>query len=112
MKHYVAAFLAAGLAAAGVAWAQSPAAGGQSVPLTTVVEQRSYAVTGTLVSVRKDALVLNIDDHHHRITFAPGSRVSPAELRAGSRVRILYHPTGTTGQTADEVEVISGPRGR
>jgi hypothetical protein len=75
------------------------------------VEQRSFTVTGTLVSARSGALVVSIDDHRHRITFSPGPRVSSAELRAGSRVRVHYHPAGSTGQVADDVEVTAGPRG-
>ena len=108
MKRYLTAFLAAGLLASGVAWAQYAPAGGQPIPLTTSVEQRNYTVTGTLVSARSDALVVRIDDHHHRITFAPGPRVSPAALKAGNRVSVRYHPAGTTGQIADEVEVLAG----
>lgn len=110
MKHYVAAFLAAGLVASGVAWAQT--VGVQPTPFSTDVEQRSYTVTGTVVSARSDALVVKIDDHHHGITFALGPRVTPASVKAGSRVSVRYHPTGTTGQTADEVEVLAGPRAR
>jgi len=111
MRHYVTAFLAAGLASSALALAQGAPAAGQSVPLTRNVEQRSFTVTGTVVSARSDALVVTIDDHRHRITFSPGPRVSPAALRAGSRVRVPYHPAGATGQIADEVEVLSGPRG-
>jgi hypothetical protein len=75
------------------------------------VEQRSFTVTGTVVSARSGALVVRIDDHGHRITFSLGPRVTPGELRAGSRVSVHYRPTGATGQIADEVEVIAGPRG-
>jgi hypothetical protein len=112
VKRYITAFLAAGLAASGVAWAQYAPAGGQPVPLTPNVEQRSYTVTGAVVSVRSDALVVRIDDHHHRITFALGPRVSPAALKAGSRVSVRYHPAGTTGQIVDEVEVLASSQGR
>ena len=107
MKHYVAAFLAAGLVASGVARAQYAPAGGQPVPLTPSVEQRVFTVTGTVVSARSDALVVRIDDHQHRITFALGPQVSPAALKAGSRVSVRYHPAGTTGQIADAVEVLA-----
>jgi ferric-dicitrate binding protein FerR (iron transport regulator) len=107
MKHCVTVFLAAGLASAALGWAQSP---GPS-PFGVGVEQRSFTVTGTVVSARSDALIVRIDDHGHRITFSPGPRVSPAELRAGSRVSVHYHPAGSTGQVADEVEVLAGPRG-
>jgi len=107
VKHYVAAFLTVGLVASAVAWAQYAPAGGQPIPLTTNVEQRVFAVTGTVVSVRSDTLVVRIDDHQHRITFALGPQVSPAALKAGSRVSVRYHPAGTTGQIADAVEVLA-----
>jgi len=110
MRHYVTAFLTAGLASSALALAQGAPAAGESVPLTLNVEQRSFTVTGTVVSPRSDALVVRIDDHRHRITFSAGPRVSPAALRAGSPVRVHYHPAGATGQIADEVEVLSGPR--
>jgi len=111
MKQYVTAFLAAGLASSAVAWAQSRPAADQSTPFAVDVGQRSFTVAGTLVSARSGALVVRIDDHHHPITFSPGPRVQSAELRAGSRVRVHYHPAGSTGQVADEVEVLAGPRG-
>lgn len=111
MRHSVTAFLVAGLASSALALAQGNPSAGPSIPLTRDVEQRSFTVTGTVVSARSGALVVKIDDHGHRITFSPGSRVNPADLRAGSRVRIHYHPAGTTGQIADDVEVIAGPRG-
>jgi len=111
MKHYVTAFLAAGFASSALALAQGNPAAGQSIPLTRDVEQRSFTVTGTVASARSGALVVRIDDHGHPIVFSPGPRVSPAELRAGSRVRVHYHPAGSTGQIADEVEVLAGPRG-
>jgi hypothetical protein len=108
MKHYVTAFLAAALASS--ALAQGNPAPGPSNPFALGVEQRTFTVTGTVVSARNGTLVVRIDDHGHRIPFSLGPRVSPAELRAGSRVSIHYHPTGSTGQIADEVEVIAGPR--
>jgi len=111
MKHYVTAFLAAGFASSVLALAQGNPVAGQSIPLTPDVEQRSFTVTGTVVSSRSGALVVSIDDHRHRFTLSPGPRVSLAELRGGSRVRVHYHPAGTTGQIADDVEVTAGPRG-
>ena len=111
MKHYVTAFLVAGLASSALALAQGNPAPGQSSPFVRDVEQRSFTVTGTVVSARSGALVVRIDDHRHEITFSPGPRVSPADLRAGSRVRVHYHPAGSTGQVADEVEILAGPRG-
>ena len=109
MKQYVSAFLAVGLASS--AWAQGDPAPGRSTPFAVDVEQRSLTVTGMVVSAQSGALTVRIDDHGHGITFSPGPRVSPAELRAGSRVRVHYHPAGSTGQIADEVEVLAGPRG-
>ena len=111
MRHYVTAFLAASLASSALAWAQGHPVVGPSSPFVREVEQRSFTVTGTVVSARSDALVVKIDDHGHRIAFSPGPRVSPAELRAASRVRVHYRPAGTTGQTADEVEILTGPQG-
>ena len=112
MRHSVTALLAAGFVSSALALAQgNPAAAGQSVPLTPDVEQRSFTVTGTVVSARSGALVVRIDDHGHRISFSLGPRVTPADLRAGSRVRVQYHPAGSTGQVADGVEVTTGPRG-
>jgi hypothetical protein len=110
MKHSVTAFLAAGLASSALALAQGNPAPGQSNRFALDVEQRSFTVTGTVVSARSGALVVKIDDHGHRIPFSLGPRVSPAELRPGSRVSVHYRPTGSTGQIADEVEVIAGPR--
>lgn len=111
MRHSVTACLVAGLASSVLALAQGNPSVGSSIPLTRDVEQRSFTVTGTVVSARSGALVVRIDDHGHRITFSPGSRVNPADLRAGSRVSVRYRPTGSTGQVADEVEVLTGPRG-
>ena len=104
MKHYVTALVAA----AGLASLAFPASG-QSNPFAADVENRSFTVTGTVVSARSGTLVLRIDDHQHRIPFSLGPAVSPAELRAGTRVSVRYHPTGSTGQVADAVE-IAGPR--
>ena len=108
MRQRIVAFVVVGMAASAVAWAQYAPAGGQPIPLTTNVEQRVFTVTGTVVSsVRSDTLVVRIDDHQHRITFALGPQVSPAALKAGSRVSVRYHPAGTTGQIADAVEVLA-----
>ena len=111
MKHYITAFLAAGLASSALALAQGQPAPGQSNPFVVDVEQRSFTVTGTVASARSGALVVRIDDHGHPITFSLGPRVSPTDLRAGSRVSVRYRPTGSTGQVADDVEVLAAPRG-
>lgn len=111
MRQSVTALLAAGFVSSALALAQGHPATGPSVPLTPGVEQRSFTVTGTVVSARSGTLVVRIDDHGHRISFSLGPRVSTGDLRAGSRVRVLYRPTGSTGQVADEVEVLASPRG-
>lgn len=111
MRHSVTAFLAAGFVSSALALAQGNPAAGPSIPLTPDVEQRSFTVTGTVVSARSGDLVVRIDDHGHPISFSLGPRVSPADLRAGSRVSVRYRPTGSTGQVADDVEVLAGPRG-
>ena len=107
MKHYVTALLAAGFASSALALAQADPAAGQSIPLVRDVEQRSFTVTGTVVSARSGALVVRIDDHGHQITFSPGPGVRPTDLRPGSRVSVRYRPTGSTGQVADDVEVLA-----
>jgi hypothetical protein len=110
VRHYGPVFLtAAALASSAFIWAQSTPAGGAN-PFAADVNQRSFTVTGTVVSARSGLLVVKIDDHGHPIPFSLGSSVSPADLRAGSRVSVRYHPTGSTGQVADEVAVIAGQR--
>lgn len=71
--------------------------------------QRTFTVTGTVVRDRNGQLVVSIDDHHHAIPFqvepGAGSDVAP-----GSRVSVTYHPTGATGQAAEQVQVLEPPR--
>ena len=69
------------------------------------VNQRTFVVTGTVVRLAKGQLVLRIDDHRHSITFqvAPGA---DRDVRAGAHVSVTYHPTGATGQMADQVRVL------
>ncbi len=38
------------------------------------------------------------------------AQTTPADLRAGSRVSVRYHPTGSTGQVADEFAIIASQR--
>jgi hypothetical protein len=112
MRHYASVLLtAAALASSAFAWAQRTPAAGVN-PFAADVNQRSFTVTGTVVSVGSGSLVVKIDDHGHPIPFSLGPSVSPAELGAGSRVSVRYHPTGSTGQVADEVTVIAGQRSR
>ena len=110
MRHVTAFLTVAGLASSAFVWAQGGPAAGQSNPFAADLAQRSFAVAGTVVSARSGSLVLKIDDHGHRIPLSLSPSVSPAELRAGSRVSVRYHPAGSTGQIADAVEVIAGPR--
>ena len=75
----------------------------QSSPFVTNVDARSFTVSGTVVSVRGDTLVVRIDDHGHSIPFSLGRGVDKPKV--GARVIVRYHPSGTTGQVADEVKV-------
>lgn len=65
--------------------------------------------TGTVVSKSPTSLVVKIDDHGHKIPFAVDRSTDlPAGLAAGSRVSVVYHPTGATGQAADRVTLLPG----
>jgi hypothetical protein len=68
------------------------------------VNHRTFVVTGTVVRLTKGQMGLRIDDGRHLIPFemAPGA---DRDVRAGSHVAVTYHPTGTTGQVADQVRV-------
>jgi hypothetical protein len=62
--------------------------------------------TGKVVSKTSDSLVIRTDDHGHKITFAvERGTVLPDDLKTGRHVRVVYHATGSTGQTADKVTV-------
>ena len=111
MRHSVTTFLAAGLVSSALALAQGNPAAGPSIPLTPDVEQRSFTVTGTLVRPAPVPSSCGSTTTATGSGFSLGPRVSPADLRAGSRVSVRYRPTGSTGQVADEVEVLAGPRG-
>ena len=72
------------------------------------VNQRTFTVTGTVVRESAGQLVLRIEDHGHQVTF---QRAQGAErLRAGSRVSVTYHPSGATGQVAEQVRVLEPAR--
>lgn len=79
-------------------------------PFSEDVRSRSFRVSGKVVSIRGDTMVVRIDDHGHRIPFTLGPNVRAANVAAGSRVSVRYHPTGSVGQMADEVEVAAGSR--
>ena len=62
--------------------------------------------TGKVVAKTSDSLVIRTDDHGHKITFdVDRSTVLPEDLAVGGHVRVVYHPTGSTGQAADDVTV-------
>ena len=75
--------IAAALTSSAFVWAQSTPAAGVN-PFAADVNQRSFTVTGTVVSVGSGSLVVKIDDHGHPIPC----------------------------QVADEVTVIAGQRSR
>jgi len=63
-----------------------------------------YVANGTVVAKTADSVVIRTDDHGHKIAFAVDrSTVLPGDLAVGRHVRVVYHPTGSTGQTADTV---------
>lgn len=110
MKPYVTALVTAvGLVSPAFPEVPTSPASSQPNPFAADVDHRSFTVTGTVVSTQSGTLVLRIDDHRHRIPFSLGPTVSPAELRAGTRASVRYHPTGSIGQVADGVE-LTGPR--
>ncbi len=96
-----AAFVATLCISAGVARA---AGSGPSDPFVTNVQARTFTVTGTVVSVRGETVVVRIDDHHHHIPFTLARGVD--KPKAGARVSVRYHPSGEDGQVADEIEVL------
>lgn len=65
---------------------------------------------GTVVSTSRDSMVVRIDTHGHPIPFVIGTATEmPPGLAVGSRVSVLYHPIGTSGQMADTVTLLEGP---
>ncbi len=73
-------------------------------------QQREDVVSGTVVSNRRGEMVVRIDDHHHLIPFQLSPKAASEDVRPGSQVEVRYHPTGATGQEADDVQVRQGPR--
>jgi hypothetical protein len=100
--------LAAGFAAFGaIAGAAAAAAAGEVIKSGV-----GWEAEGRVVARNADEIVLRTDDHGHRITFTvDGDTKLPDDLKVGSHVRIDYHPMGSTGQTADEVEMTEPSRG-
>lgn len=83
--------------------------------LLSPLEAAELTTFGTVVSTSPRTLVVRIADHGHHIPFAiERTTAMPAGLEAGSRVRVVYHPTGVTGQAADSVTLLPGatPRSR
>jgi hypothetical protein len=79
----------------------------------TIAEAAKLTATGTVLATSRDALVVRIDDHGHRMEFALDKpSLVPPGVTAGSRVSVTYHPTGSTGQAADEVALLAGGTAR
>jgi hypothetical protein len=69
----------------------------------------AHAITipGTVVSSDGGKLIIRTDDHGHRMPFEVGpGTAAPDRLRQGAHVSVTYHPLGSTGQAADEVQVL------
>jgi hypothetical protein len=65
--------------------------------------------TGTVVSLEKDQIVVRTADHGHRISFALDAKSElPEGLAKGNQVKVVYHATGSTGQTADRISLVEG----
>ena len=65
-----------------------------------------FEAHGKVVAKSTDRLVVRTDDHGHTIAFAVArNTVMPEDLAVGHHVRVVYHPTGSTGQTADKVQL-------
>lgn len=116
----------AALALAVQAWAQQPPNTGGVSPNPNAPDsghdafasdptQRVVTVTGTVVSERNGELVLRTDDtqsdnHRHLIRFQVGGGAAGQDVRPGSHVALTYHPTGSTGQAVEQVQVLSQAR--
>jgi len=88
--------------------AATAAAGGLALasPGEVVNSGIPFVATGTVIAKTPDSLVVRTDDHGHKVAFAVDrSTVLPGDLAVGRHVRVVYHPTGSTGQTADTVAV-------
>ena len=78
------------------------AAVAQTTDTVTLQTTDRITVSGTLESIGSGSMVVRIDQHGHSIPFqiASASEV-PSGLKPGSRVTVVYHPLGATGQMAD-----------
>lgn len=89
-----------------VAFAFALAGLGAAAPSEVVNGGVPYVANGTVVAKTADSVVIRTDDHGHKITFAVDrSTVLPGDITVGRHVRIVYHPMGATGQTADTVAI-------
>ncbi len=62
--------------------------------------------TGKVVVKSEEQLVVRTDDHGHKIEFViDRSTTVPDDVAVGKHVRVVYHATGSTGQTADTVTI-------
>jgi hypothetical protein len=94
------------LTAFGTAYAQEPEPVKDTVTLQATDR---ITVSGTLESIGPDKMVVRIDEHGHSIPFQISSTSQVASgLKRGSRVTVVYHPLGATGQMADTVTPDSG----
>lgn len=85
------------------------APGTNSDAFVSDASQRTFTVTGAVVHQGKGQIVVRIDDGAHRIPFQVATEGN-RDVRAGSRVSVTYHPTGPTGQMAEQVLVLEAPR--
>jgi hypothetical protein len=87
-----------------VAFAVALAGLGAAAPSEVVNGGVPFVANGTVVAKTADSVVIRTDDHGHRVTFAVDrSTVLPGDITVGRHVRVVYHPLGATGQTAETV---------
>jgi hypothetical protein len=85
------------------------AAVAQTTDTVTLQTTDRITVSGTLESMGSGSMVVRIDQHGHSIPFQIASASQlPSGLKPGSRVTVVYHPLGATGQMADTVTFDSG----
>ena len=85
------------------------AAVAQTTDTVTLQTTDRITVSGTLESIGSGSMVVRIDQHGHSIPFQiPSASQLPSGLTPGSRVTVVYHPLGATGQMADTVTLDSG----
>ena len=85
------------------------AAVAQTTDTVTLQTTDRITVSGTLESIGSGSMVVRIDQHGHSIPFQIASASQlPSGVKPGSRVTVVYHPLGATGQMADTVTLDSG----